>query len=124
MCDLAHLYLTLVFDLCSWNPLHMQSDNPPIEPGSVYTLDEAAAHLRLTKRRVAKLARKHGLCMVVGRVILLTGSHIEGIKDTHRVEPTAPRRAPVAPSLGDYRLSQSLQILTAKRGKRRGGGSG
>lgn len=58
----------------------MLSANDNINPTNVYTLDEAAAHLRLTNRGVAKLARRHGLCMVRGRDILLTGKDIEAIK--------------------------------------------
>jgi hypothetical protein len=60
--------------------------NDNIAPGNVYTLDEAAAHLRLTNRGVAKLARRHGLCMVRGRDILLTGKDIEGIKALDKPE--------------------------------------
>jgi hypothetical protein len=58
------------------------NDNKP--SGAIYTLAEAASHLRLTNRGVAKLAKQHGLCMVRGRDILFTDSDIEGIKDVLR----------------------------------------
>ena len=59
----------------------------PLE-GTAYTLDEAADHLRLTNRGVAKIARQHGLCMVRGRDILFTDADIEGIKEMTRVAPS------------------------------------
>lgn len=61
---------------------HHDNDNKP--SGRVYTLSEAADHLRLTNRGVAKIAKQHGLCMVRGRDILFTDSDIEGIKDVLR----------------------------------------
>ena len=63
--------------------------------GSVYTLSEASAHLRLTNRGVAKLAKAHGLCMVRGRDILFTDADIEAIKDVLRAPATSPRPATV-----------------------------
>lgn len=63
--------------------------------GSVYTLAEASAHLRLTNRGVAKLAKAHGLCMVRGRDILFTDADIEAIKDVLRAPATSPRPATV-----------------------------
>jgi class 3 adenylate cyclase len=60
------------------------------ELGNVYTLAEAAEHLRMTPRGVAKIARRHGLCMINGRVITLTGADIEGIKEAMRAAPADP----------------------------------
>lgn len=54
---------------------------------AIYTLSEAAEHLRLTNRGVAKIARQHGLCMVRGRDFLFTDADIEGIKKVLRIEP-------------------------------------
>lgn len=56
--------------------------------GNVYTLNEAAEHLRLTNRGVAKIAKQHGLCMVRGRDILFTDADIEGIKEVMRIAPS------------------------------------
>lgn len=80
----------------------------------IFTLDEAAAHLRLTNRGVAKIARRHGLCMVRGRDILLTGKDIEAIKDVLRVAPSAPQPA-ATPAPSDYRLQASLIALSRKK---------
>ncbi|TGV61528.1 hypothetical protein EN784_03875 [bacterium M00.F.Ca.ET.141.01.1.1] len=80
----------------------------------IYTLAEVAAHLRLTSRGVAKLARRHGLCLVRGRDILLTGKDIEAIKDVLRVSPKIPPSVPSsAPS--DYRLQASLMALSRRK---------
>lgn len=88
-------------------------------PERVYTLDEAAEQLRLTNRGVAKIARRHGLCMVTGRKLLFTESDVEAIKDTLRGAPTSPRQAPIKPALSAHQLQKSLMALTS-RGKRPG----
>ncbi|RWL45251.1 MAG: DNA-binding protein [Mesorhizobium sp.] len=85
---------------------------------AIYTLDEAASHLRLTNRGVAKIARRHGLCMVVGRKLLFRGSDIEAILDRLRVEPTLPRPAFRPPTQSHYQLLQSLMNLSRRKGKR------
>lgn len=59
----------------------------------IYTLDEAAEHLRLTNRGVAKIARRHGLCMLSGRKLLFSDKDIEAIRDTLRFAPAMPRHA-------------------------------
>ncbi|CAH2408040.1 conserved hypothetical protein [Mesorhizobium ventifaucium] len=82
----------------------------------IYTIGEAADLLRLTNRGVAKIARRHGLCMVAGRNILLTGKDVEAIKDTLRVEPSLPRRH-VEPRSSDYQMYKSLQRLLAPKPK-------
>ncbi|RUW40422.1 MAG: hypothetical protein E5W15_04290 [Mesorhizobium sp.] len=79
-----------------------------------YTLAEASAHLRLTNRAVAKIARRHGLCMAVGRRLLFSEADIEGIKDVLRVAPAAPRQATIKAS-SDYRLQASLIAMSRKK---------
>jgi hypothetical protein len=91
----------------------------PLE-GNVYTLDEAAEHLRLTTRGVAKIAKQHGLCMVRGRDILFTDADIEGIKEVMRVAPAGPLVRPqVTPALSDAGLARSLFKLTVKDARKR-----
>lgn len=85
----------------------------------VYTLSEAAIHLRLTNRGVAKIARRHGLCMVTGRALLFSDADIEGIKDTLRPAPTLPLRAARrADTSSHYQQLRSLMELTRKKSKR------
>lgn len=60
----------------------MKHDNDNGE--KIHTLSEASEHLRLTNRAVAKIAKRHGLCMVAGRNILFTDSDIEKIKEILR----------------------------------------
>lgn len=86
--------------------------------GRIYTLAEAAEHLRMTNRGVAKIARKHGLCMVNGRVITFTEGDIEGIKQSLRPLPSEPRRTAVTPALSDYQLHKSLVKLTGRKKRR------
>lgn len=80
----------------------------------VYTLSEAAKRLRLTNRGVAKIARRYGLCMISGRVITLTESDIEGIKQALRAIPKDPRSAPLKPPPSDYQLHKRLVELSRK----------
>lgn len=51
----------------------------------IYTLAEAAEYLRMTNRGVAKVAKRHGLCMVNGRDITFTEDHLREIPK--RMEP-------------------------------------
>lgn len=53
----------------------------------IYTADEAAAYLRWTRRRVFKVAKRHGLCIVAGRDITFTKQHIEKIIEAQRPDP-------------------------------------
>lgn len=86
-----------------------------IGPGNVYTLLEAAKHLRLTSRGVAKIARRYGLCMVTGRKLLFTDRDIEAIKDTLRVALVTPLPAPIKPAPSEYQKWKRLTELTRKR---------
>jgi hypothetical protein len=50
----------------------------------IYTLAEVAEYLRLSNRVVAKIARRHGLCMAAGRKLIFTDDDVEGIKQAMR----------------------------------------
>ncbi|MBC7149831.1 MAG: hypothetical protein H5U22_10660 [Rhizobium sp.] len=93
------------------------TDNPT---GSVYTLAEASAHLRLTNRGVAKIARQHGLCMVRGRDILFTDAHIEAIKDVLRCpsSSTSAARSGGSPALSTDKKLAKLLAATTKKSRR------
>lgn len=88
--------------------------------GSVYTLAEASAHLRLTNRGVAKLAKAHGLCMVRGRDILLTDSDIESIKVVLRCpsSSTSVARSGGSPALSTDKKFAKLLAATTKKSPR------
>ncbi len=86
--------------------------------GRIYTLSEAAEHLRLTNRGVAKLAKANGLCMVRGRDILLTEADIEGIKDVLRCpsSSTSVAKSGGSPALSmDKKYEKLLALTTRKR---------
>jgi hypothetical protein len=86
------------------------NDNQPA--GKVYTLDEAAEHLRLTNRGVAKIARQHGLCMVRGRDILFTDADIESIKEVLRCPSNSTS---VVTHIGSQGLSKELDMTGRKK---------
>lgn len=47
----------------------------------VYTLEEAAEAMRMTTRGVAKVGKKHGLCMVAGRRITFTAGQLARLQE-------------------------------------------
>jgi len=59
----------------------------------IYTLDEVAAALRMTRRGVVKVAKRHGLYMAHGRIFTFTESDVEGIKKAMHPDPSG---APVS----------------------------
>lgn len=83
--------------------------------GEVYTLAEVAEHLRTTNRAVAKIARRHGLCMMNGRKMTFTEDDIQGIKQALRLAPAEPLPFWPKPAVSDYRLQQSLLALSRKK---------
>lgn len=58
------------------------NDNGPL--GNIYTLDEAAAYLRVTKHAVARLARRTGHCSIIGRVLRFSDSDLLAMWDEIR----------------------------------------
>ena len=85
--------------------------------GQIHTLAEVAEHLRLTTRAVAKIAKKHGLCMVAGRTILFTDGDIDGLKDALRSVPSAPPN-PQPARLSADQLSEKLRARTSKSSRK------
>lgn len=89
-------------------------------PDRLYTLAEASEILRLSTRGVAKIARRHGLCLVQGRQIFLEGKDIEAIKGVMRVEPKVPMRVKVEPSLSPYQVSERARAFFNQKKKKPG----
>ncbi|MBO0719046.1 MAG: hypothetical protein J2P55_17185, partial [Rhizobiales bacterium] len=58
--------------------------NKPHPVGTVYTLREAAAELKLKPRMVAKIAKRYGLCSAFGRELLFSESDILAIWEIQR----------------------------------------
>lgn len=61
----------------------------------IYTTDEAAERLRLSRRELIKLARRYGLCSRVGQRYLFSETDLLGIWGVLR-EPERERRPPSA----------------------------
>jgi hypothetical protein len=90
-------------------------------PEIVYTLAEAADLMRMTRRGVAKLGRRHGLCMVVsGRNITFTASQLAELQASITVERARARAFHLPPS-SEHQLRKSLLGLTAKERNKAGG---
>lgn len=58
----------------------------------IYTVDEAAEYLRWTRRGLIKVAKRHGCCIVNGRIITFTKQHIEKIIEAQRPTDAAVGR--------------------------------
>ncbi|MGX9574091.1 hypothetical protein [Mesorhizobium sp. f-mel] len=81
----------------------------------IYTLDEAAEYLRMTRRGVIKIAKRHGLCMVNGRIFTFTADDIEGIKRAMRPDPNgAPVGRLTTPAVRYALPGTRLYDLTVK----------
>ena len=62
----------------------------------IYTADEAAERLRLTKRALIKIARRSGHCSRAGRDLLFSEADLLAIWQDIREAPMAPRARPPA----------------------------
>ena len=82
---------------------------------TVYTADEAASRLRLTNRSVIKLGKRHGLCSRRGRDYLFSEADILGMWEVLREPAKSRQPIPVKAHVSDFRLSESLRKLTAKK---------
>jgi hypothetical protein len=93
------------------------NDNNPL--GGVYSFDEAAAHLGVSKRSLQELIKVHPHYAKNGRVYLFSADHIRKIfggMECHSDSCVAKDRlhgTSVAPS--EAKLASSLRALTTKR---------
>lgn len=87
-------------------------------PERLYTLAEASDILRLSTRGVAKIARRHGLCLVQGRKLFFEAKDIEAIKDDMRVEPKVPTLIKVEPSPSPYQVSERARAFLNQKKRR------
>lgn len=93
--------------------------------GRIYTLEEASAYLRMTRRAIAKVAKREGLCTIDGRDLLFSESDLLAIWDVKRC-PSSSRNVETrtigtsgAPS-ADKAFSSLLARATEKSRKRSG----
>ena len=63
-----------------------------IDPERVYTADEAAELLRLTRRAVITAGKRYGLCFVRGRQVIFLGKHLIALIEAMRFKPLANTR--------------------------------
>lgn len=87
----------------------------PLE--KIYTTDEAAERLRVTRRTMIKLGRDLGSCSVIGREYFFSERDLLDIWQAQRAIPTRSRGRVVEPKtpLSGVQLEQSLQRLTLKK---------
>ncbi|RVG87509.1 helix-turn-helix domain-containing protein [Sinorhizobium meliloti] len=87
----------------------------------VYTTDEAAERLRVTRRTVIKLGRDLGSCSVIGREYFFSERDLLDIWQAQRAIPTTSQgsAAKVTVFLSDVRLQRSLEQLTQKKRRRK-----
>jgi hypothetical protein len=88
---------------------------------TIYTTDEAADRLRVSRRTMIKLGRDLGSCSMIGREYFFSERDLLDIWQAQRAMPTSSqgRAVKVKAFLSDVRLQQSLQLLSQKKRKRR-----
>ncbi|MFB9947338.1 hypothetical protein ACFFP0_00690 [Rhizobium puerariae] len=88
--------------------------------GNIYSLEEAATHLRLSKRKMAKIAKTNGLCSVHGRDILFSEEDIRAIWGLLRASPSllAQKKAAARP-ISESRAYENLLAHAKKRAEER-----
>lgn len=84
----------------------------------IYTTDEAAERMRVTRRTMIKLGRDLGSCSVIGREYLFSERDLLDIWQAQRAMPTSSQGRAVRAFRSDVRLHQSLQLLTQKKRRR------
>lgn len=93
---------------------------PTVPLDTIFTADEAAARLRITRRTMIKLGRDLGSCSVIGREYFFSERDLLDIWQAQRAVPTSSqgRAVRVKDFLSDVRLSESLQLLSRKKRRR------
>jgi len=83
----------------------------------IYTTDEAAERLRVTRRTMIKLGRDLGSCSVIGREYFFSERDLIDIWQAQRATPTSSqgRAEKAKASLSGVQLQHSLQRLTQKK---------
>lgn len=86
----------------------------------IYTTDEAAERLRVTRRTMIKLGRDLGSCSMIGREYFFSERDLLNIWQAQRAMPTSyqGRAVNVKGLLSDARLQRSLVSLTQKKQRR------
>lgn len=94
---------------------------PTIPLDTIYTTDEAAERLRVTRRTMIKLGRDLGSCSMVGRQYFFSERDLLDIWQAQRAMPTSSqgRAVNVKGLLSDVRLQRSLVSLSQKKRRRR-----
>jgi len=94
---------------------------PTIPLDTVYTTDEAAERLRVSRRTMIKLGRDLGACSMIGREYFFSERDLLDIWQAQRAMPTSSQGRAVAVKgfLSDVRLERSLQLLSQKKRRRR-----
>ncbi|MCV0396989.1 MAG: hypothetical protein K5872_08725 [Rhizobiaceae bacterium] len=87
-----------------------------IDPDNVYTADEAAELLKLTRRAVITAGKRYGLCFVRGRQVNFLGKHLLELIEAMRFKPTPGIQQR---HLSAWESAQSSKRLTAYVAKQR-----
>jgi len=93
---------------------------PTIPLDTIYTADEAAERLRISRRTMIKLGRDLGSCSVIGREYFFSERDLLDIWQAQRAMPTSSqgRSVKVKAFLSDVQLQHSLQRLSHKKRRR------
>ncbi|WP_437408076.1 helix-turn-helix domain-containing protein [Sinorhizobium meliloti] len=93
----------------------------PAALDKIYTTDEAAERLRVSRRTMIKLGRDLGSCSMIGRDYFFSERDLLDIWQAQRAMPTSSqgRAVKVKGFLSDIQRQQTLETLTRKKRRRR-----
>ena len=94
-------------------------------PDEIKILDaeQAAQALRMTTRRLIKVAKKHGLCLIYGRQIMFTASQLADIVEVMKCPSTSSAaietHSTSEPAMAPEKAFSSLRALAIERSRKR-----
>lgn len=91
---------------------------PPPDHGSlpaIFTADEAAQRLKLTKRAVITYGKRYGLCAILGRTVIFTEQHLVDLLEAARYKPSSPTEERYSSAYEGRRALERLRNVLKQR---------
>ena len=85
----------------------------------IYTADEAAERLKLTRRAVITTGKRYGLCFVRGREVRFTERHLVELVEAMRYKPSSTIEQRYVSAYEAGRSAERLSQLALKRNQER-----
>lgn len=97
----------------------MPPEHPPDVP-RIYTLDEAAVRLRMSRRYLQELVKKHLFYALKGRQKMFTDADLNQLLEAMRPHKDPPAEVPPAPAgIGETPSERALKLVMRQQAERR-----